>query len=61
VAQEVGESMLQVVMAAVAHHLARCTRQAAAWDLVLGWGAAQLSKQILAVELGRGPLTLAVV
>jgi hypothetical protein len=52
--------MLRVVMAVVAPQGAPCTQRAAAWDSVLGWDAAPLSKQILGVELGQGHLTLAV-
>merc|ERR550532_2025383 len=58
---EVGEFMLRVVMVAVAPREALCTQLALAWDSVLGWDAAQLSKQILGVELAREYLTPAVV
>jgi len=52
--------MLRVVTAAVAPQEAPCMPQAAAWDSVLGWDAARLSKQILGVESGQGHLILAV-
>jgi len=57
VAQEAVEYMLRVVMAVVALRQAQCTRRAVAWDSILGWGAAPLSKQILGVELDLGHLT----
>ena len=60
-AQEAVEFMLRVVMVAVAPREAQCMQPAAAWDLVLGWDAAPLSKQILGVELVREYLTQAVV